>query len=99
MHQDTSPEEKMIADLEKNNTEKFKALHDIITTEIQQTKTLKDKVQDIQNIPSINQVDAQTDGRIEAYNEQMKPFNDKFVDATKDLLNPKTNLPEEFKAS
>jgi hypothetical protein len=96
MHHDYSDVENTLKDLQKNNTEKFSILHDIITTEIQETKDLKEKVKSLQDTPDIMNVSSLESGKIEAYNEKLKPFNDRFIKATDDLMFPKTNIASQM---
>lgn len=96
LHYDYSAEQNLVKELEENNTQKFQTLHDIITTEIQETKNLKKSIDTLQDESTIEKVAADSANRIEAYREKLEPFNEKFVQAAKNLVNPPREREKEI---
>lgn len=73
-----SKENKLIEELQKNNTEKFDTIKDIINTEILKNKELRKNINNSLK-SNINKVWL-NESNIELYNKNLNKYNDKFID-------------------
>jgi hypothetical protein len=81
-----SKENEIIANLEKNNEEKFSLVRDIINTEILKNRKFKEEVKDLfEN--STKKVALTEDSSIELYKEKLQKYNDVTIENLSKLLN------------
>ena len=93
-----SKEKKLVADLQESNSEKFDTLKDIINTEIIRNKDLKKKIHTMQDDGKVTRVSSDEDNeRIDYYNEQLAVYNNKFVEAAKNLVTPSNSYEEDLR--
>jgi hypothetical protein len=80
-------EDSFIADLQKNNFDKFETLKDILHTEILKNKDLENNLQDYIQPSFIQKVDAKITSDIPTYNSQLQVYNQRFIDSALALKN------------
>ena len=80
-------EDTFIADLQKNNFDKFETLKDILHTEILKNKDLENNLQDYIQPSFIQKVDAKITSDVPSYNSQLEIYNQKFIDSAIALKN------------
>ncbi|GEM_PF-334772 len=81
-----SKENKIIEELIKNKDGKFSALGDIISTEIQKTQELRQKVKHIGNPDFVTKVVFEKTDDMSAYQEKLQSYNDAFVESAVNLV-------------
>ncbi len=87
-----SKEEKLIKELQENNTEKFEVLKDIINTEIIRNKDLKKKLKSTLGKTQVTKVSFDNpEGKIDNYNKKLSKYNEKFIESAKKLVNSNGN--------
>lgn len=86
-----SKEDKIIDDLYKNNIDKFQTVKSIITSEIEYNKNLKNKLE----TPFVLKLSDDSD-RVNAYNKELKVYNEAFVSNVKDLYKYDNSLQKEL---
>jgi len=93
-HLTYSREDTLIQTLQKNKDDKFDALTNIISTELENTKQLKQQIQDIGNPSFIQPVIANSQSQIQSYQEALQPQNVAFVKAAQNLIHPQEDPTE-----
>lgn len=81
-------ENKFIADLQKNNFDKFETVKDILHTEILKNKELQKNLTKYIEPSFITKVDAEVKSDVKAYNTQLEKYNSKFIQSARDLVQP-----------
>ncbi|MDD2870584.1 MAG: VCBS repeat-containing protein [Candidatus Gracilibacteria bacterium] len=81
-----SNEDRLIKELQDNNTEKFDAVKDIINTEIILNKELKKQLDSYGKKPIITKVGSTDTNKIDSYNQTLSKYNDKFIETAKKLI-------------
>jgi len=81
-----SKENKLIEALQENRKQKFEALSEIITTEIQESKELKKQVENIGENDFITKVAFENTSNIEAYNKKLEWYNEKLIQSAINLV-------------
>lgn len=81
-----SNEDRLIKELQDNNTEKFDAVKDIINTEIILNKELKKQLDSYWKKPIITKVWSTDTNKIDSYNQTLSKYNDKFIETAKKLI-------------
>ena len=93
-------ENKFIADLQKNNFEKFDTLENILHTEILKNKEFMKNLDEHLKPSFIQKVSKQNDSQVDVYNQQLEKFNQKFYDSVIELTDNKPDPKvEELKKS
>ena len=92
-----SKENKMIKELEENNREKFDTLKNIINTEIEKNKQLKENTDKLENSELFIQVSNENKSDIETYNEAFKEHNDRFMVSLSNLVTKEDKQSDDLK--
>ena len=82
-------EDAFIADLQKNNFEKFDTLENILHTEILRNKEFMKNLDEHLKPSFIQKVSKQNDSQVDVYNQQLEKFNEKFYDSVVELTDNK----------
>lgn len=81
-----SKEDALIEALQENRKAKFDALESILTTELQNTKQLRDELQNIGSNSYVTQVAFENTSNIVAYNETLESYNEKLIKSAVKLV-------------
>ena len=81
-------EDKFIADLQKNNFDKFETVKDILHTEILKNKEVEKNLEKYIQPSYITKVDANISSDVKAYNTQLDKYNEKFIESARNLIKP-----------
>lgn len=96
MTSDEANQDKLISELTQNHEEKFKLIHDILTTEIEQNKELQKQVENIADTPYIETISSGDSTRLEVYNEKLDVYNEKTLTALSKMMTPDHTLDDEL---
>jgi hypothetical protein len=92
-----SKEDKLIAELSKNNEEKFQVVQDILNTEFIKNREQRKKYQDVgkEMIIKVGSFDGGVD--VDFYNSKLSKYHDAFKQSAYDLVNYDGALERELK--
>ena len=81
-------EDTFIAELKKNNFDKFETVKDILHTEILKNKDLENNLAKYIEPSFITKVDSTINSNVEVYNTQLDKYNKKFIESARELVQP-----------